>query len=53
MHRHLALLFIQANLHGVFPVAVEPATVISAGDNKVEVFKPLPSRILKSIEEDR
>ena len=43
----------QMNLDGIFPMAVEPATMVSSGDTKGEVSRTLPSNSLKFIEEDR
>lgn len=43
----------QTNLDGVFSMAVEPGTMLSAGDTQAAVFRNLPSKILKSIKETR
>lgn len=43
----------EMNLDGIFPMAVEPATMVSSGVTKGEVSRALPSTSLKVIEEDR
>ena len=40
----------QTNLDGIFPVPIEPATMLSAGNTKEEVCRALLSRSLKSVE---
>lgn len=53
MHRYLALLFMQANPDGVFPMAVEAGNMLSVGDTTGEIFRVLLSKTLESIEKDR
>lgn len=45
-----ALLFMQTNLDGIFPVPVEPATMQIAENTKEEVCRALPLKSLSSVE---
>lgn len=54
MYKHLALLFIKKkNLNGIFPLALEPGSLLNAGNTRIEVFRALPSKSLKSTEKGR